>query len=340
MEKFLTEKQVSEFKKIHKQTKIVRNADRIKAILMLNNEYSYEQIAEILMLDGETVRKWHKIFETYGLTELLADHYLGSQPKLCIKVQNELSKHLENNIYLSAKAVKQHVEKKYSVMYTSKGITDLLHRMGFTYKKPKHLPGKLNRDAQEKFVIEYKKLKRDKSAEDHIYFMDGTHPMHNSQLAYGWIRKGKDKFVKANTGRERLNLNGAYDIENHKVLVREDKSINAQSTIALLKQLTLKQRKGILYIFLDNARYYRSKMVQKFLQKNNRIQFKFLPSYSPNLNLIERLWKWIKKKVSYNDYFEKFSKFREKIFGYFENIKLYNDELKPLMSEKFQLFPV
>ncbi|MBM3435739.1 MAG: hypothetical protein FJY07_05925 [Bacteroidetes bacterium] len=90
--------------------------------------------------------------------------------------------------------------------------------------------------------------------------MDGVHPLHNSQPAYGWIRKGTDMVLQSNTGRERLNLNGAYNIEDHTAVVIESESINAQSTVVLLEEMMRKQPKGLLYIILDNARYYRSEI--------------------------------------------------------------------------------
>ena len=61
--------------------------------------------------------------------------------------------------------------------------------------------------------------------------------MHNSQTAYGWIRKGQDMVLKANTGRQRLNLNGAYNLEDHEVIIQESEMINAQSTIILLNEI-------------------------------------------------------------------------------------------------------
>jgi transposase len=212
-----------------------------------------------------------------------------------------------------------------------------LHQLGFSYKKPKHIPGKANQKAQEEFIARYTQLKETKSPEDRIYFMDGVHPLHNSQPAYGWIRKGKEQALKANTGRMRVNINGAYDIENQKVIIREDESINSQSTIALLEQMLKEQPFGILYIILDNARYYRSQIVKEYLEKNQRVQFVFLPPYSPNLNIIERLWKLFKKKTTYNKYYEKFAVFKEKCMGFFENIDKYKIELDSLMTDNFQL---
>ena len=101
--------------------------------------------------------------------------------------------------------------------------------------------------------------------------------------------------------------------------------------------MLIEQPLGILYVILDNAKYYRSQIVTDFLEKHQRIQFVFLPPYSPNLNIIERLWKFFKKKTTYNKYYEKFSVFKEKCLNFFDNIDNYKIELLSLMTENFQL---
>ena len=156
-------------------------------------------------------------------------------------------------------------------------------------------------------------------------------------LAYGWIKKGQDNIIKSNTGRQRININGALDADTHAVITREDESINAISTIALLEQIEAAYPLAvIIYVICDNARYYRSKLVGKFLE-TSKIQLVFLPSYSPNLNLIERLWKFMKKQVLYNKYYEKFDTFKQTTLGFFENIQQYKTELDSLLTNNFQL---
>jgi transposase len=339
MSGFLTDSQRKEYKQLHRKSKEGQLRDRIKCILALDKGYSYSEVADILMIDESTIWRWKEAFEKGGMEQLLKNDYKGSEPYLSIEQQKELEAHLEKNIFLSAKEVCHYVEKQYGIKYTSKGMTCLLKRLGFVYKKPKHLPSKADRTAQEQFIQEYEELKATKNAEDRIYFMDSCHPMHNSLLGYGWIKKGEEKFVKANTGRERMNINGAYNIEEHKVIVREDESINAQSTLSLIEKIMEQQATGMIYLIADNAKYYRSKTVRGFLEKHPRVKIIFLPPYSPNLNLIERLWKMIKKKVAYNKYYEKFSVFRETIMETFKNIRDCQQEMQSLMKEKFQLFP-
>lgn len=337
MSDFLSEDQILALLQMHKLIRYQKEADRIKSILYLNKGMSYEEIAELLFIDNGTVRRWHKIFETGGISTLLESNYTGGTSNLTQIEKEGLSAHLETRIYLTAKEICAYVKTKYGVSYTSKGMTSLLHQMDFSYKKPKQIPGKANQKAQEEFIEKYNNLKASKSQDDHIYFMDGVHPLHNSQPAYGWIKKGKEQVLKTNTGRMRVNINGSYDIEEHKVIIRDNESINSQSTIALLEQMLKEQPLGILYIILDNAKYYRSRIVKEFLGKNQRIQFMFLPPYSPNLNIIERLWRFFKKKTTYNKYYEKFAVFKEKCLNFFDNIDEYKIELESLMTENFQL---
>ena len=91
-----------------------------------------------------------------------------------------------------------------------------------------------------------------------------------------------------------------------------------------------------IYLVVDNARYYKCNLVQDYLQ-SSKIVLMYLPPYSPNLNIIERLWRLLKKEVLYNRYIEKFSDFRKIVLGFFENIKDYSSQLKTLMSLKFHL---
>jgi len=339
MESFLTPYQVIKFKKLHRRCQSVKERDRIKGILMLNNGYSFEEVAEILIMDEDSIRRWYSLYQAGGIESLSYNNYKGSDAFLSLEYQSQLSSYMDEHIFLTAKEACDYVLKTFKVEYTTKGMTKVLVRMGFTYKKPKAIPGKADRKEQEKFIRRYNRLKRNKKKEDKIYFMDGTHPLHNPILQYGWIKKGEEKYIETNTGRARLNINGAYNVEEKTVVAREDDTINAQSTIKLAIQLLAMQPKGKLYIILDNARYYRSRIVKAFLKINKRIKFVFLPPYSPNLNLIERLWKFVKKKVSYNKYYAEFSAFRKKFLGCLNNLEKYKVQMETLMTENFQLFP-
>jgi transposase len=150
--------------------------------------------------------------------------------------------------------------------------------------------------------------------------MDGVHPTHNTQLAYGCIRKGFRKEICANSGRSRLNLSGAIDLISKKLHIQEDVTLNGDSTISFLKKIEAAYpNKNKIHLFSDNARYYKNKAVKKHLE-HSKIILHFLPPYSPNLNPIERLWKWMKERVMYNTYYEYFEDFKLAIIGFLESV--------------------
>lgn len=338
---FLTDEQVMVLRKAHKTIRDKRLADRIKAVLMLHQGFSYPQITLALLLDEGTIRRYVKSFKEKGVEGLLKLHYSGGVSKLTQAQELELKTHLTSSehIYLSAKEVARYVKSTYSVSYSIIGITKLLHRLGFVYKKPRLVPAKADLVKQQQFLDEYFKLKSNLESNDQIYFLDATHPTHNTRPAYGWILKGKDKLIKSNTGRDRINLNGALNTKTLEVVIREDNRINSTSTINLLQQLENKHPTGRIYLVLDNARYYYSKDVQRYLKHHLRIIPKFLPPYSPNLNLIERLWRLFHQKTLYNQYYPTFKEFKQACLNFFLNIQQYRKEMISLLTDNFQLVP-
>ena len=249
--------------------------------------------------------------------------------------------YLKENITRTAKEVVDYIFLTYKVNYSIIGTTKLLHRLGFTWKKPKIVPGKANKEKQEEFLKTYNSLKESLNINDQIYFLDSTHPEHNTKPSYGWILKGKanDKFVKTNTGRERLNLNGALNFQGKVALVLDEETINKKATIHLLETIKEKQKKGKVYLVLDNASHHHAKEVKRWVLHHPRFKLVFLPVYSPNLNLIERLWRFFHNKVTYNHYFETFKEFRDETLKFFKNLKQYDKELSTLLTDNFQLVP-
>jgi transposase len=168
--------------------------------------------------------------------------------------------------------------------------------------------------------------------------MDGVHPQHNSQPAYGWFERGVDAELPSNSGRQRVNINGAVNIDTLNVTVDFTHSVNSESVIRLMEQLIENNPDAqTIYIILDNASYYHSKEVEEYRKKLGKIKFLFLPPYSPNLNLIERLWKFLKEKTFYNKYYEKFTDFMQACKDFFKNIKKYKAPLRKRLTENFHI---
>lgn len=333
----LTTDQINELRRAHRKAKSKSDADRIKVVYSLAIGHTIAQVASILMIDEETIRNYKNHYEKGGLKELLTNNHKGSMCRLSHEEIDELKFELESSIYLTTQSVIHFVEEKFGILYTQSGMRDLLHRIGYEYKKPKLVPGNPDIDAQEIFALQYEEFMQQKKANCEVLFLDAVHPEHNTLAAYGWIKRGQKRELKTNSGRERLNLHGAINAETYQVTIIESETVNADSTINLLN--VIEQAYPLskeIYIILDNAKYHYSRVVKEYIL-TSRIKLVFLPSYSPNLNLIERLWKFFKKKVLYNRYHENIEAFRSACISFFKNIEIYHDEIANIMSGEFEL---
>ena len=188
----LTQRQIDALKVLHQAQRDRRFAYRINAIILLGTGWSTAQVSEALLVDDKTIRLWLDKYQHGGTDELLALHYQGTEAKLTETQQQKLSKHLDETTYLTSKEIRHYVKKTYGIEYSASGMKDLLHRLGFVYKKPKHVPGKLDPAEQKKFMKEYKKLLKTKGKNDPIYFGDASHPQFNSIPSYvdsSWQRE-------------------------------------------------------------------------------------------------------------------------------------------------------
>ena len=334
----LTSEEIGSLRALHRRCKDRHLADRIKAVVLLGTGWTVVDTAEALLLDEDTVRSYRQAYQQGGTDLLLTVRYQGSDPKLSPDQLRALDQHLSATTYLRAQDVVAYVKETFGVVYTVAGMTDLLKRRDDVYQKPVLTPGRHPEAAvQEAFVEDYQKLKETKGKDDPIYFMDGVHPRHNPVAAYGWIKRGTDKTLESNTGRNRVNINGAVDVARLEVVVEFGEAVNAQSTIALLRRLEARHPKAqVIYVYCDNARYYRSRLVQAYLA-GSKIKLIFLPAYCPNLNLIERLWKYFSKQVLYLRYYEHFAEFKAACQGFFEGLDEHVTALRSLLTENFQV---
>jgi len=338
MKDFLTAKEIEILQEAHHSSHFRKSADRIKTILLLNQGFSYQQIAKLLLLDETTIRRYEKQYKKSGIDGLLEDHYHGSMGNLTHDQEEKLRGYLKDHIYQTVKSIVVYVEATYGVVYSVEGMTHLVRRLGFVYKKTKVLPGKVNREKQEQFKKEYLELKQTKKAADRIYFLDASHPQHNNMPFYGWIYKGTSKTIKTNTGRKRVNLNGALNLEDMKITVLSEETINTHAMMRLILTLVEKQPQGAIFLIVDNASYNHSYELELFLRDYPRVHLRFLPPYSPNLNIIERLWRFFHEKHR-DKYFEKFKEFETAALSFFQSIHQYDSELKTLLTDSFQTLP-
>jgi transposase len=171
MSNFLKPKQRTILQEAHHDSRLRKSADRIKTILLLDKGYSYGEVAVILLLDDMTIRRYEKEYRKNGIDGLLENRYAGSNGLLSIEEEKTLKKHLKRRIYSRVKDIIAYVQKTYGKEYSIEGMTHLLHRLNFSFKKTKVIPGKANAAKQEEFKKEYADFKQSKKAEDEAYFV-------------------------------------------------------------------------------------------------------------------------------------------------------------------------
>ena len=168
-----------------------------------------------------------------------------------------------------------------------------------------------------------------------VYFCDGVHLIYGYEGGKYWCRKRV--CVKSAYGRKRVNCLGFLDAVSYKVeTVMNDSYLNANTVCGGLKLLREQNSDHWLYIVLDNARYQHCKKVKECAVELN-INLIFLPPYSPNLNLIERLWKFLRSKILANKYYDSFQFFFDNVHDFLASVHLnFSHSLKSLLSFNFQ----
>lgn len=336
----LTAQERKELIRLEKQIPHKGVSTRIKIILGLDAGYTAKEVAEILLLDEDTVTKWKKLYEqSRYFSDWLGDENNGYRGRLTREQEELVEKFGEQEIITDCRQVVLYIQNTYGVSYTIDGVSKLLRRLGFVYKQVIAIPGKLNEEKQKAFVNEYENLKANKKETEVILFGDGVHPTHNLHKTKAWIKKGAEKQLKANTGRARLNINGVLELERLRVTTHFSETINAQTTMELFDKIQLVYKdKATIYLVVDNARYYKNKDVQAYLGKPEcRIRLIHLPTYSPNLNFIERLWKYMKKYIIGTTYREKFKQFEMDIHQFFDHIEQHEENCGSLLEQSYTL---
>jgi len=214
--------------------------------------------------------------------------------------------------------------------------------IGMSFRKMGHIPAKADPEKQAEFLENTLNplIKLAQQGLCLLFFVDAAHFVLRPFLCSLWCFTRV--FIKAPAGRQRFNVLGGINAITQKLEYYVNETyINAQSVCEFMRNLRKKYPLIPIYLVMDNARYQKCKLVMNLAVELN-IKLVFLPSYSPNLNIIERLWKFIRKKVLYGKYYENFKLFKNGISSCLNLINQgqYQEELKTLLNLKFQTFEI
>jgi transposase len=297
------------------ETRVTRRAN---ALLLLDKGWSCERVAEALFMDDDTIRYWHELWTQRGFAWLAEFGYKGRACEMTALEQAALAKWVEQALPRTTMVVGEWIEATYGINYTRSAIIKLLKRLGMEYRKPKAVPKKLDSAKQAGFIKAYNELLNHLADDEAVLFADAVHPTHEARPAGCWAPKGTKVAIAQTSGRDRLNIHGAIDLETGKTKMLEMLTVDAQSTIALLMAIMIMYpTRRLIHVFLDNARYHHAKMVQDWLaQPGCRIKLHFIPTYCPHLDPIERLWGLMHKNVTHNRCYARYNDFCNAVLGF------------------------
>ena len=315
-----------------------RNKNRLLVITMHHEGANNTFISACMKLSANTLTNYIKLFRDGGIAELIENRYYCPSSSLepfmqCIECCFRITP-VQN-----AKDAVARIEKMTGLKLSESQTRRIMKKMGMSLRKCSSIPSKADPQLQFDFYRQEMKPRLEEASRGQrkVFFVDAAHFVLGAFLGMVWcfVRP----FIKTSPGRQRYNVLGALDSHSKEIIsIKNTGYINALTVCELIEKIRSQYEEDSITLILDNARYQRCRVVMQKAEELN-IELLFLPSYSPNLNLIERLWKLVKKRCLTNRYYETFDKFKHAIDHCLD--KLTNEdkaELESLLTLKFQFF--
>lgn len=296
-------------------------------------------ISKCLNLHSNTVTNYLNEFQSGKLPATLEDRYYKPTSSLdpflpCIRCSFLACP------VADAKQAVERIHKLTGIRLSESQSRRFMKSLGLKLRKTAPVPGKCDHQLQFDFYTRemLPRLEEARLGERKVLFVDAAHFVLGAFLGLIWCFQRI--FLKTSPGRQRYNILGAIDSHNQEFTsIRTTENINALTIISLLDLINEKYPIIPVSLVMDNARYQHCNAVKAHAARLD-IELLFLPSYSPNLNLIERVWKLTKKRCLTNKYHKDFSGFRTAIDQCLDDFEgRLKPELKSLLALNFQFFP-
>jgi transposase len=305
----------------------------------------HDDIAIYADVSRRTVQRYLDQYIEGGLPRLRQGHW-HHPPSVLTEHQSSLEQYFLEHPVRSAKQAQAIIEQQTGVR---RGLSQVRHflkdRLGLRWRKTGAIPvppkQTVEEHAREQAAFVQEKLRprleQARCGQRQVYFVDAAHFVFAPFLGCLWC--AARLFVRAASGRKRYNVLGALDAVTHRMIrVTNDGYINAESVCTLLRAIAGASVGLPITLGLDNARYQKCALVQS-LAESLGIELLYLPGYSPNLNLIERLWRFVRKRSLDSIDYEDFEQFRSAIDGCLDNLSTVHEaEMDTLLTHEFQTF--
>lgn len=311
---------------------------KMEALWLKSQGLSHKEIARLTGVSVDTLTGYLRDHKEGGLEKLKELKFYRPVSELA-EYTSTIENYFRQHPPATIKEAMSKIEELTGLKRSEPQVRKFLKSIGIKRRKVGMVPAKADVEKQEAFKKKNlePRLNEAKSGQRAVFFVDAAHFVLAPFLGYLW--SFTRLFLKAPAGRKRFNVLGALNAITHElIMITNDSYVNAQSVCDLLWQLYQLNLKIPITLVLDNARYQKCKVVQELAEILN-MELLYLPSYSPNLNLIERLWKFVKRKCLYSKYYSEFAFFKAAISKVLnETHTIHKKELDSLLTLQFQTF--
>lgn len=332
-------------------------AARAVGLLLIALRFESESISNLVDVTVQTVNNWRRSLS--AMTDYQSFRAFLHRPEVepgskLMAHESAIKAKLEEKNYGTVSEIRDMITVELEVQCSEATVRRMLHALGYKCLKVGSMPAKAAPAKQKEFFDEILEplMKRAKKGEIVLYFMDAAHFVHGCDfLGHVWCLV--KRYVKTYSGRNRHNVLAALSYaERDLQIVANDTYITATEVCEMLRQLAAvrdEKESGPVYIVLDNARYQKCKVVTELAAELD-INLVYLPPYSPNLNLVERLWKLVKGELR-TRYYGEFETFKQRIHDILEvlwttyEVRMQNilakpqlfDGLRPVCENTYEL---
>lgn len=315
---------------------------KMEVLYLKSQGIKHKDICSLCKISKTTLTKYIKQYQTGGVEELKKLDYHG-QPSELNQHGDVLREYFEKHPPSSVAEASDAIEKLTGIKRSPTQIREFLKRIGLRCLKVGYVPGKSMEPEKIEEVKRYRLekleplLKEAINGEKAVFFVDAAHFVHRAYLGFLWCFTRT--FICSPSGRKRFNVLGAVNAVTKEIItITNETYINSESVCQLLFKLANSGLSIPIAIVLDNAKYQKCQLIQDYA-KELGIQLCYLPSYSPQLNLIERFWKFVRNECLYSKYYSNFSDFKAAIFNCIVTAHVDKKEkLNSLLTLNFQSF--
>ena len=319
---------------------------RMEAIWLISQGQTYPQAARLTGVSDATVDRYVALYRQGGLEALRELNWGKSSTSELLDHRDSLEESFRKNPPHTVAEASQRIKEATGIERGPTQVRAFMKKvLGLNWRCLAAIPLPPKKSIEEHAVTQAKflettlepLLEEARAGKAHVFFVDAAHFVMGSFLCAIWCRVRL--FIRGGSGRKRYSVLGAWNaVTQERVSITTDATVSAETMCALLVKIAAQNLLGPVALVLDNARYQHCALVIA-MAKSLNIHLEFLPSYSPNLNLIERLWKFVKKQVLYGRHYATFADFRTAIDGCLAKIPTeHREKLSSLMTHNFQTF--